>query len=355
MVQAGRADMERLAGAVLPHLELLGRAHAILRRAVDFDVSSLATTDPATVLPTCCVMPELGHDPQGDALIFQSEYLEDDVNRFADIALERVPVATMQDATGGDLDRSWRYRTMLSQFGVVDELRVACVWRGDCWGNVALYRMSRPFSREEMATAAALASVMAAGIRLSLLRSALQRPDDDRPGMLILDGSGISATSEAAERWLGRLEHGRVPAAVLSLHAQALASQAPVAARVPLPDGGWVVLHASRMKGLDDAAVGVLVEEARPIHLVDVVVAALGLTPREREVVEHVLQGRATKQIASVLGVSPYTVQEHLTSVFDKAGVRSRGELASLLLHRHYEPRRQQGLAPGPYGWFLEA
>lgn len=349
-----QSDMKRLAGAAIDHVAFLEESHAILRRAVQFDVSSFATTDPATVLPTCCIVPELGHDPEREALIFRSEYLEKDLNRFADIALQRVPVATLQQASGGDLDRSWRYRVMLSQFGLQDELRAACVGRGRCWANVTLYRTSGVFSDEDVATVASLAGVMADGIRLSLLRSAAQRALDDDPGMVILTGETIQATSETAERWLDRLQRDRVPTPVLSLGAQARSSDAPVTARVALPDGGWALLHASRMKGLGDDSVGVILEAARGIHLVDVVVAALGLTPRERDVAEQVLQGRSTRQIAAALGVTAYTVQDHLKAIFDKAGVRSRGELASQLLHEHYEPRRQRDLTPGPYGWFLE-
>jgi DNA-binding CsgD family transcriptional regulator len=33
-----------------------------------------------------------------------------------------------------------------------------------------------------------------------------------------------------------------------------------------------------------------------------------------------VLQGRSTRQIARVPSISPYTVWEHLTAVFDKIG-----------------------------------
>ena len=355
MVANAGEQMERLAGAAIDHVSFLEEAHKILRRTVEFDASSFATTDPATVLPTCCIMPEMGHDPDRESLIFRSEYLEDDLNRFADIALQQLPAATLQATSGGDLDRSWRYRTMLSHFGVRDELRLACVTRGRCWANVALYRLSGGFSGDEVAALAALAPTMADGIRLSLLRTATQRSSDDAPGMLVLNGDAIESTSEAAERWLDRLQQDRVPTSVLALAARARASDAPVTGRAPLSAGGWIRLHASRMKGLSESAVGVILEAAQPIHLADIVAGALGLTRREREVVEHVLQGRATKQIATLMGVSAYTVQDHLKAIFDKTGVRSRGELASLLLHDHYEPRRRQGLTPGPNGWFLES
>lgn len=45
-----------------------------------------------------------------------------------------------------------------------------------------------------------------------------------------------------------------------------------------------------------------------------------------------VLRGYSTKQIVSQLAISQYTVQEHLRTVFDKLGVRSRQELAASLL-----------------------
>lgn len=54
------------------------------------------------------------------------------------------------------------------------------------------------------------------------------------------------------------------------------------------------------------------------------------LTPREREVLAHVVAGRRNKQIAADLGTVEKTIKVHRARVMEKMGVRSLAELVRL-------------------------
>jgi DNA-binding NarL/FixJ family response regulator len=59
---------------------------------------------------------------------------------------------------------------------------------------------------------------------------------------------------------------------------------------------------------------------------------AESLTPRELDVLRGVARGLGNKQIGRELGLSPRTVQTHLTRVFAKLGVASRTEAVLVAL-----------------------
>jgi len=56
------------------------------------------------------------------------------------------------------------------------------------------------------------------------------------------------------------------------------------------------------------------------------------LTPRENEVLAHVLRGELNKQIAADLGIDERSVKRHRTSLMKKLTVRSVAELAQLAM-----------------------
>ncbi len=58
------------------------------------------------------------------------------------------------------------------------------------------------------------------------------------------------------------------------------------------------------------------------------------LTPRQREVLQLVAEGKTTKQISVVLHISPKTVEFHRNSLMDELGVRSTAELTRYALSR---------------------
>ena len=53
---------------------------------------------------------------------------------------------------------------------------------------------------------------------------------------------------------------------------------------------------------------------------------ALGLTKREREVLEHLAKGASNKEIARTFGVSPNTIKRQVASLYSKLDVNGRGK-----------------------------
>lgn len=63
------------------------------------------------------------------------------------------------------------------------------------------------------------------------------------------------------------------------------------------------------------------------------------LTPREREVLSHVLSGQLNKQIAADLGIAERSVKRHRTSLMAKLAVQSVAELTQLAIQAGYNGR----------------
>ncbi len=182
-------DPEALRAAVLPKL----------RRAVPIDALWWATADPATLLFTQTYRDGL---PEEIGPYFvQNEFLVDDVNKWTDLARSRAGARTLIEATGGELDRSARYRDIFGPLGLSDELRVVLRTRGTCWGFMCLHRGGPDvFSPDETQFIRGVAPHLAEGIRLGLLvREAGGAQHEDAPGLVLLadDGTVVGANAAA--------------------------------------------------------------------------------------------------------------------------------------------------------------
>jgi DNA-binding NarL/FixJ family response regulator len=62
--------------------------------------------------------------------------------------------------------------------------------------------------------------------------------------------------------------------------------------------------------------------------------SALGLTPREAEILSWVVQGKTNPEIGIILGIQLTTVKKHLESTFAKLGVENRTGAVTLSLER---------------------
>jgi DNA-binding CsgD family transcriptional regulator len=102
-------------------------------------------------------------------------------------------------------------------------------------------------------------------------------------------------------------------------------------------------MDASTLDEGERTRVAIVIQPAPAGSLVDTLLLAHGLTPREREIAQLVLTGMATNAIAARLYVSPWTVQDHLKAVFDKIGVRSRRELVARVNTEGGRPRLDAG------------
>ena len=82
----------------------------------------------------------------------------------------------------------------------------------------------------------------------------------------------------------------------------------------------------------------IIVEPSSPQELAWLRASAYGLSERERAVVDLVVQAASTREISKALYISEYTVQDHLSNVFDKVGVRGRRALIKRLFFDNLYP-----------------
>ncbi|MXP20641.1 LuxR family transcriptional regulator [Gordonia sp. HNM0687] len=359
-----RSDVDVLARAGLDVGDFLGEAISSLVRAVPHAAACMATVDPNTLLLTSTrkygnLLGRNDHDDEWGL----REYGAPECSSFRQLARAGIDAVGMHEMTAGKTQDSPRmHEFMRPNYDFTDEARLILRDGDQVWGAIAFFREfeEKPFTSGEVDFLRTLSQPLARGVRTGLLATIVAEPQavPSGPCVLIVDSHNqMIQMSAGAEERLADLLSGANSGAATSVITGLVSaarrygrgeSEVPPRLRVRGASGMWLVVHASPLSSTVDRVgeVVVTIEEARPPEIVPLVVAAFGLTSRERDVTQMVLQGVATKDIAATLHVSAYTVQDHLKSIFDKAGVRSRRELIARVYFDQYAPRMNDPLLP---------
>lgn len=345
---AARAAITRLCAGGREPLDLLREVAGTLRAVVPYAAAGWQLTDPATLLATGGFAQNV--DPATHLRLIENELTGADFAPFPAVARSRAAVTTLTRATGGELRRSARHRTINTAAGWDDELRAVFRSGVTCWGQVCLARAAGepPFSAQDAAFLAGITQQVGDGLRTGLLldRARSVSAGSGGPGLVVLQDDGsVDAVSDDARRWLADLpdEGLELPSVVYEVarRARLLAdtgvSGPPARARVRSTSGRWLSVHGARLRPITAGSptTGVIVEPASRSELAPLILQAFELTPRESEITGMLVRGLSTAEIASSLWLSPYTVRDHVKAIFGKLGVRSRPELTAMLFHEH--------------------
>ena len=354
-------EVDLLSARGLPRRQFFAELAPRLRKVIENDASCWHTLDPHTRLMTSDSPDELiergvfapDETQAAGELVVRSEYLVEDVNTFAGLAAQRVPVGILDHVTRGDPQRSPRYRDLLLPADIPHELRAAFVIRGRVWGAVHIARRaaSGPFEQRDVDALAAAAGAIARGIRASLRFDAARRGTGlEAPGLVVLGPQDdVELITPPARELLASLRPDGPDYAddAIATPVLALASfvrGAPEAGQggsnvvtVPGSDG-WITLHASLPGPPGDGRIAVVLERAGGARSATVRLEAFGATAREREVATLLARGLSRAELAEALVLSPHTVEDHVKSLYEKLGVASRQELVARVFLDEYLP-----------------
>jgi DNA-binding CsgD family transcriptional regulator len=298
------------------------------------DACALIATDPVTALFTHGWVQGL---PDSLARALITELYEQEIADHLELAHSRL--------TTSSRNRGIVLRRLRAE-GFECRARTALTLNGDVWGAWNIYRKAKqPFSEKELDFLRLAALHVARGLRAASGLEPPERPAatsfGDAPGVIALNGRReISLRTGPASAHLEDLSTVGVsgdllPYAVMSVLAQlgpAAGCSTPSASaslKAQGASGERYTLRACRAERDSSGmcAAVVVIESTARTGESEWPWLLNRLTPRERDVVRLVLEGRSTKQVAVRLHLSAYTVQEHLSHACEKVGVRGRQAL----------------------------
>ena len=95
----------------------------------------------------------------------------------------------------------------------------------------------------------------------------------------------------------------------------------------------FVLPHCERFAATEDDSLDILVRE----H---------GISKREREIIELILKGKSNQEIEALLFISFSTVKNHVYNLFQKLGVKSRGQMVHMVQEHKKRPNRAEQSHP---------
>ncbi|MFZ2530354.1 MAG: helix-turn-helix transcriptional regulator [Rhodococcus sp. (in: high G+C Gram-positive bacteria)] len=355
-----RSSLRDIALATASTSEFGQAALRAVRTRIPFDRGCIGTVDPATLMLTSVTMMDVPNSlGRGFASVAELEYgTSPYANAYGRLAREPGGAQTIRDAVAGDIRETLPYGQILEPLGMDDEVRLVFRGRDDrVWGAGTLMRgPGHRFGDTDVRALAACGREIGEGLRLPLIRQTPRMVTEvsDGPAVVVVgEDDEVESVTPRASEYLDRIGGDscvRMMPAVASAVRFRNSGEA-VVTRVRTADGEWLVLRAGRLDGRGARGrVVVTVEPAQPAQIIALVTELHRLTARESEVLGHVLACETRTEIGQRMFISPYTVQDHLKSIYAKIGVNSRQELVAHLFYSHHLPHF--GASVGPDGWF---
>ncbi|MEU0095566.1 helix-turn-helix transcriptional regulator [Kribbella sp. NPDC006257] len=243
-------------------------------------------------------------------------------------------------------DTSWQ---LLSNYGLGSELRLLLRDSRGVWGSVGLARSQekQPFQRDDLRRADRLVPTLIGALRRYVTTGPLTPMVSALPAGVIVIGPdhGVKAISTEARDWIQLAwlpKHHRLPdwIAVAAAERLSIDTQAhlrdprawrPRVYAPPTSVGRWITLHGQALDEDGTGDVAIIVQAASGALLIPTFCDWYGITARERQVLESLSTGRASKEIARQLGVAVSTINDHLKAMFRKTGAHGRDELLAAI------------------------
>jgi DNA-binding CsgD family transcriptional regulator len=329
--RVARRDIAALATSGMGVAALHAAAIEVVERVVGSELTCWAGIDPATLVISSMTSGAARIPDEYEPRLAETEYAGTVPNSFAELARTSHQVARLSDLPYREVVGHRRLNEVWRPLGIEHEVRTTFVVDGDCWGAAGFVRSGPDFSDREAEFLGSVAPVIGAATRVAVRTDAHGYRGGADPSIVVTGPTGVPrAVTAAARTWqdeLGQRFDVLLKAVVTGTRA---AASGTFQARLQTASGGWILMQGSRLIGEDEEVV-VTIEPASGRHLLAMLLAAYGLTTREREICLEVIAGHTTTAIADRLSISPHTIQDHLKSAFSKVGVRSRGELVATL------------------------